>query len=273
MADSIDVTKAVLEDRKRRRRDFEREMKPLKRHRTRIKLRLQEGLSWPLDAATGERAEIDHEDVMAPLPDDLRTPIGNVDEEMQELRAEADKHLSFDGATVPIDDVLLSRRRREREEEREKTKSVRGEKWTPELVEARLEEAYRTLFRSSVANVRPREFGNAMPHVIRQMSDLVNQAGNKSLRNAILHRFKGVPTTEEMRRADDALAWALIYLRDEHPDLAGFVSLFSMWKAYGAKISRKCEGIGVSRQAFYRDKKEAIQIIVEGLKRDGKAPT
>lgn len=273
MTDPADVIKEVLEDRKRRRREYATEMKPLKKHRNRIKARLQEGRTWPLDAATGERAEIDHDDVMAPLPDDLLAPIGNVDEKMQELRAEADKHLSFNGATVPVDDGILSRRRREREEELARTEAVRGEQWTVELVEARMEEAYRTLFRSSVANIKPREFGNAMPHIVREVSDLVHQAGNKSLRNAIAHRFKGVPTTEEMRRADDALGWAMAYLKDEHPDLAGFASLYSMWSAWGANITKKCAGIGVSRQTFYRDKREAVQIIIEGLKRDGRAPT
>lgn len=273
MTDPNDAIKEVLEDRKRRRREFATEMKPLKKYKTRIKNRLQEGRTWPIDAATGERADIDHDDVMAPLPDDLVTPIGNVDEKMQALRAEADKHLSFDGMTVPIDEGVLSRRRRERQEERTRAESVHGETWTPKLVEARLEEAYRTLFRSSVANVRPREFGNAMPHIVREVSDLVHQAGNKSLRNAILHRFKGVPTTQEIRRADDALAWVMTYLKDEHHDLAGFASLWAMWSAWGAKINRKCESIGVSRQAFYRDRNEAIKLIVEGLKRDGKAPT
>ena len=138
MTNSADAIKEVLEDRKRRRREFAAEMKPLKKHKARIKFRLKEGNTWPIDAATGERAEIDHDDVMAPLPDDLLAPIGNVDEKMQVLRAEADKHMSFDGATVPIDDGVLSRRRREREEERAKIRAVQGEAWSPELVEARL---------------------------------------------------------------------------------------------------------------------------------------
>jgi hypothetical protein len=135
-----------------------------------------------------------------------------------------------------------------------------------------MEEAYRTLFRSSLGGMGPRAFGNAMPVPIRQMSDLVAQAGNKSLRNAIAHRFKGPPSTEEVRRAEDALGWALTYLRNEHPDLAGFVNLRFMWTAWGAKISKKCADIGVHRQVFYRDSKAAVRLIVEGLTRDGKAP-
>jgi hypothetical protein len=268
-----DDEKFVLEDRKRRRLEFQQEMKSLSKHKRRIKFRLVEGRDWPVDARTQDRAEIDHDDVMAPLPEEMRSTVGDIDERMQKLRAEADQHESFTDPIVPIDEGVLSRRRRERDEERAAIESVRGEKWTPELVEARMEEAYRTLFRSSIAGVRPREFGNAMPHIVREVSDLVHQAGNKSLRNAIAHRFKGVPTTEEVRRAEDSLSWALTYLRDEHPDLASFVSLFSMWKAWGAKISRKCEAIGVQRQVFYRDKREAIQIIMEGLVKDGKAPT
>jgi hypothetical protein len=111
-----------------------------------------------------------------------------------------------------------------------------------------------------------------MPHIIREVSDLVHQAGNKSLRNAIAHRFKGVPSREEVRRADDALTWASRYLLQEHPDLAAFANLGAMWKAWGAKVNQRCKAIGVSRQQFYRDRKEAIRKIVEGLKRDGEAP-
>lgn len=266
-------TKAVLDDRKRRRKALQDEMRTLSRHKKRIKFRLVEGRSWPIDASSGDNADLEREDVMAALPDDMKAPIGDVDEKMQLLRKEADQHVAFADEVVPIDEGVLSRRRRERDEEVAARSRVQGEKWTEDLVEARLEEAYRTLFRSAVSGVRPREFGNAMPVPIRQMSDLVAQASNKSLRNAIAHRFKGVPSTEEVRRAEDALAWAMTYLRDEHPDLAGFVSLGAMWRAWGSKFTAKCKAIGVHRQVFYRDRKEALRKIVEGLIRDGKAPT
>lgn len=267
------ATREVLSDRKRRVRELRDEMRTLSRYKKRLKFRLQDGRAWPLDANTGENAEIDHEDVMAPLPDDMKAPLGDVDEKMQKLREEADQHQSFAGAVVPIDDGVLLRRRREREEEVAQRDKVRGDKWTAEIVEARLEEAYRTLFRSSLGGAGPRAFGNAMPEIVRQMSDLVHQAGNKSLRNAIAHRFKGVPTTEEVRRADDAIGWAMSYLGNEHPDLAAFANLGAMWRAWGSKITKKCEQHGIGRQAFYRDRKEALNLIVDGLVRDGKAPT
>lgn len=275
MADA-DGTKAILEDRKRRRQENEDEKKPLRKHKRRLKERLMDGRDWPIAVSPYgnlERAELDKDDVMAPLPEDMKQPVGAVDEKMQLLRKEADKHQAFTGAAVDVDPGVLARRRRERAEEVAQRDSVIAEKWTEELVEQRLVEAYKTLFRSSVGGVRPKEFGNNMPEVIRQVSDLVHQAGNKSLRNAILHRFKGVPSTDEMRRAEDALSWGLSYLRDEHPDLAGFVNLRSMWTAWGAKITHKCRSIGVHRQVFYRDSKAGIRIIMEGLKRDGKAPT
>lgn len=268
----MDYTKEILDDRKRRRLALAAEMKTLGKHKKKIKFRLAEGRSWPIDAATGENADVDREDVMAPLPEDMKALVGDVDEKMVALRAEADRHVSFAGDTVPIDEGVLSRRRREAEEERAAREKVRGDRWTPQLVEERLTEAYETLFRASVGGVFPREFGNAMPVPIKQMSDLVAQAGNKSLRNAIAHRFKGTPSTEEVKRAEDALAWALTYLRDEHPDLAGFLNLGAMWRAWGAKISKKCADIGVHRQVFYRDRKEAIALIVEGLIKDGRAP-
>lgn len=268
---------AIIAGRKERRLANEAESKKLGRHRRRLKERLKDDRDWPLHVDhTGHisRAEIDHEDVRAPLPEDLKQPIGNVDDKMQLLRKFADEQQSFEGDTVPVDPGVLSRRRREREEELDRRRRVMAETWSPELVEARLEEAYRTLFRASVGGVGPREFGNAMPQVIRSMSDLVAQAGNKSLRNAIAHRFKsGLPSTDEMRRAEEALGWSLQYLRDDHPDYAGFLNLGAMWKAWGAPIAQKCRAIGVHRQVFYRDRKQAIVLIVEGLKKDGEAPT
>lgn len=266
-------TDGVIEDRKRRRLDLAAETKALGKHKRRIKFRLKEGRDWPVDSGTGDRAEVDADDVLAPLPDDMRLPIGDVDEAMQKLRVEADRHQSFAGDVVPIDEGVLLRRQRDAEEARAARDLVRGNVWTEELVEARMTEAYQTLFRSSVGGVFPREFGSAMPVPIRQMSDLVAQAGNKSLRNAIAHRFKGTPSTDEVRRAEDALAWGLTYLSKDDPDLAGFLNLGAMWKAWGAKISRKCADIGVHRQVFYRDRKEAIRKIVKGLIKDGKAPT
>lgn len=269
-----DVTREVLDDRKRRRLELAAETKLLGKHRRRLKTRLQDGREWPIDSRTGDRAEIDHDDVMAPLPEDMKAPIGNVDETMQALRAEADQHRAFGyGDVVPIDPGVLARRRSEAAEERAHRGKVVGPVWTEDLVEARMEEAYRTLFRASVGGAGPRAFGNAMPIPVKQMSDLVAQAGNKSLRNAIAHRFKGAPSTDEVRRMNDALEWGMTYLRDEHPDLAGFLNIGAMWKAWGSKIGKKCAEIGVHRQVFYRDRKAAVKLIVEGLKRDGKAPT
>lgn len=266
----------VLAERKRIRLENEAENKKLGRHRRRLKERLKENRDWPLQVTLYgglERADIDHEDVRAPLPDDLKTPVGKVDDKMQLLRKEADQLESFPGETVPIDPGILARRRAERAAEDEARAAVRAATWTEELVEARLTEAYKVLFRASIGGSGPRAFGNAMPKIIREVSDLVHQAGNKSLRNAIAHRFKDLPTIEEVRRADDALGWALTYLRDQDPDLAGFVSLGAMWKAWGSNVSKKCRDIGVHRQVFYKDRKTAIKLIVQGLLRDGKAPT
>lgn len=262
----------IIAKRKERQRELAAEMKALGKYKKRLKFRLKDGRDWPI-TATGDRADIDHEDVRAPLPDDLKIPADSeADPLMTRLRAEADRHESFAGDVVPVDVGVLQRRQREMEEERAKRESVRGEDWTEDLVEARMIEAYETLFRSSVGGVFPKEFGSNMPTPIRAMSDLVAQAGNKSLRNAIAHRFKGTPSTDEVRRAEEALAWGLTYLQNEHPDLAGFLNLGAMWKAWGSTISKKCADIGVHRQVFYRDRKAAVKLIVEGLKRDGRAP-
>ncbi len=270
--DTTDATRRIIESRKRRQKERAAEVKALGKFRKKQRHRMQEGRTWPIDAATGERADVDHEDVLAPIPDDLKAPVGNVDEKMMKLRAEADQHQAFAGDAVEIEIGILQRRRREREEELAARSRIQGDKWTEDLVDARLEEAFRTLFRSSIGSIGPRAFGNGMPEIIREASDMVHQAGNKSLRNAIAHRFKGLPSTEEVRRADEALAWATTYLLQDHPDMATFANLGAMWRAWGAKISKRCAAIGVHRQVFYRDRKKALQLIVEGLQRDGKAP-
>lgn len=272
--DLAEAMRLIRDARKERRKDLQEEMRLLSKHKKRLKVRLKEGLTWPIDSATGERADLDHEDVMAPLPDDMRAPIGNVDENMQKLRADVEGHESFAESIVPVDEGVLVRRRSERQQERTDRAAVRGEKWTEELVEARIDEAFKTLFRASGGPVGPREFGNAMPTPVRQMSDLVAQAGNKSLRRAMerMRRSLGPPSHEEVRRMDEALMWSVAYLRDDHPDLATFLNMGGMWKAWGAKVTRKCKELGVHRQAFYRDRRAAVRKIVEGLTRDGKAP-
>jgi hypothetical protein len=269
---SAEGAQAVIDDRRRRRDALQQEMRTLAKHKKRIKARLRDNLDWPTEARTGGRADVDHEDVRAPLPDDLKTPIGNVDEKMQMLRAEAAGLQSF---TAETDPGVRLRRRAQREAEARHLETVRGNTWTDEMVEARLTEAFRTLARTVVGRVGPREFGNAMPTPVRAYSDMVNQAGNKSLRRSLerLARKEGPPTSEEVRRMEDAIMWATLYLRDEYPDLAMFANLGGMWKAWEDNISKRCRELGIHRQVFYRDRKVAIKMIAEGLKRDGKAPT
>lgn len=268
-----DGVKAVLADRKRRADELAREMKALAKQKRRIQSRLRDDRDWPIEATTGDRADVLADDVRAPLPDDMRTPVGNVDERMQALRAEANAIPSFSDSEV--DPGVLARRRSEREAERRRAAALRGDAWSEEMVEARIEEAFRTLARASGGRTGPREFGNGMPTPIRAYSDMVNQAGNKSLRRSLerLARREGPPTGDEVRRMEDALMWATRYLRDEHPDLAMFANLGGMWKAWEANISKRCRELGIHRQVFYRDRKIAIRLILEGLKRDGKAPT
>src|ERR1700761_4791896 len=126
-----DGIKIVLDDRKRRMADRREEMRLLAKHKKRIQARHKE-TDWPIDASTGNRADVDHEDVMAPLPDDMRSPIDAVDRRMQSLREEADQAESF---TEPVDEGVQLRRLREAEEERLARARVQGSAWTPELVE------------------------------------------------------------------------------------------------------------------------------------------
>lgn len=262
----------VLDERERRRQLAIDEGRRLKREKKRLK-NLRRETDWPTDARTGGRADVDPGDVMAPLPDDMKAPIGDVDERMQRLRVEVSGHVSFSDSVV--DEGILARRRADREREAAMRSAVTGPRWTEDLVEARIEEAFKVLSRMAVGATGPREFGNGMPAPLRSMADLVAQAGNKSLRSSVrrLFRDQGPPRGDEVARMNEALAWALVYLKEEDPDLATFVNLKFMWKAWGAKVTKKCADLGVHRQVFYRDSKIGIRKIAEGLTRDGKAPT
>lgn len=264
--------KEILADRRRRADELRREMKTLSKHKRRIKARLRDDMDWPTDARTGDRAEVDHEDVRAPLPEDMKTPTGNVDEKMQQLRADVKGLQSF---TEVSDPGVLARRRAEKDADERRRKAITGSMWTIELVEARIEEAFRTLARSGGGRTGPREFGNAMPTPIRTYADMVNQTGNKSLRRSMerLARREGAPTSAEVERMYEALYWATKYLRNDYPDLAMFANYGGMWKAWGSNITKRCQELGIHRQVFYRDRKIAILKIAEGLQQEGKAPT
>src|ERR1700752_2263851 len=112
-----DGTKIVLDDRKRRLRDLHREMKLLKIHKRRLKERLKEGRDWPIavNAYGGlEQADLEKDEVLAPLPDDLKANLDTgPDEKMRLLREEADQHVSFASDHVEIDETVKLARQRE----------------------------------------------------------------------------------------------------------------------------------------------------------------
>lgn len=260
--------KAVLQAQQMRDREARIAAKRMKKLKRWQEERLRER-DWPLDAATGRRAEVDPDDVSAPLPFEIQEVTA------EQLAAANAASSAFQDPYLLIDENVLARRRLDRANEKAARAAVVGEKWTEDLVEARVEEAFRVLGRLSVGTTGPKEFGSNMPTPLRSMADLVNQAGNKSLRNAMkrMLRDDGPPSGEEVTRMNDALYWAVRYLRNEDPDLAMFLNLSGLWKAGGRKVTKECEKMGVQRQEFYRDRKAAVKKIVEGLIRDGKAPT
>jgi hypothetical protein len=260
--------KAVLQAQQLRDREARLAAKRIKKLKRWQEERLRER-DWPLDAASGRRADVDPEDVNAPLPFEIKEITA------EQLAAANASASSLASQYVEIDENVLARRSLDREREIAARAAVVGEKWTEELVEARVEEAFKVLGRIAVGATSPREFGNGMPTPLRSMADLVNQAGNKSLRNAMkrMLRDDGPPSGEEVTRMNDSLYWAVKYLRNEDSDLAMFLNLGGLWKAGGRKVTKECAKLGVPRQEFYRDRKAAVKKIVEGLIRDGRAPT
>lgn len=83
--------------------------------------------------------------------------------------------------------------------------------WTPELVQARLVEAFDTLGRS-VGRVGPKAFGSNWPDIYREQKDLWDidaSANHAKERNTV----RVPPSAVLISRAEEALHWPLTYLR------------------------------------------------------------
>jgi hypothetical protein len=135
--------------------------------------------------------------------------------------------------------------------------------WTPEWVEKRLKEAYE-IIRRTPARIRPQQFGNGWPQIVRDYSELVDgdrlaiaeATGSKlTARNIMdaadqetqrilredaderLAKESKQPTSEQTSRADEALGWCFVHLQ-HRPMQASALQDWAFCEAYELSVAK-----------------------------------
>lgn len=149
-------------------------------------------------------------------------------------------------------------------------------KWDPLLVFDRLIEAMRVLNHLPLAT-RPRGYANSMPRHVYDQSDLQAQREVFDLqlhaRNTAIekldrdrNRVRVAPTASEIERADEAIAWPMLYLKDA-PEVARAVCLGALWAMAGTDVRAGCRKLKMAPRTFYRRKAHGLHVIAIALVR------
>ena len=125
-------------------------------------------------------------------------------------------------------------------------------KWTKETVEARMEEAVRTLRALHVTGLKPKGYGSNWPDVLLDPNEAYGRDDTKVSR--------GPPTPEAITKMDESLMW----LHWLEPDQARLVWMIA------EDVPRKliCARVGMSRDKAWRVWSAAIMTIVSMLNRN-----
>ena len=138
------------------------------------------------------------------------------------------------------------------------------DEWTPEHVERRLVEAYRTLAAlPGGRHIKPREFGNSMPLHLVEWEDLLAQAENPDL-EAITRRER--PTAIQIANMDICLGWSLSFLRG-YGDEARALSRRAGAKALGLSLTRVARRCEMNERQLRRMALRGAGVIAGGLNR------
>jgi hypothetical protein len=138
--------------------------------------------------------------------------------------------------------------------------------WTMVHVLDRLEEAYEVLL-ALPARTRPKQYGNAMPTPVQErpaLKDLLEMAEAGESFEEDRNRVRLAPTTAQITRMDQALAWPMEYLADR-PDLAKAISLRALWAVIRADIRRSCQRRGLDHKLFNRQWQEGLKVVTATL--------
>lgn len=139
--------------------------------------------------------------------------------------------------------------------------------WSQIHVLDRLEEAYETLARLPMMT-RPKQYGNAMPSVVRDRIPLLIQA--EMAASGDLERqddsddVRLSVTAAQISRMDQAFGWPVDFLL-EYPEMAKAVCLKAIWGVAKANISERCLGRGMNHKFFNRQWQHALTIIAVKL--------
>jgi hypothetical protein len=125
------------------------------------------------------------------------------------------------------------------------------QEWNIIAVSDRLVEGYRVLARLPM-RVWPKEFGSCMPAYTHEYTDHLAQIETGEFEKLLdeRNRVRVRPSSIEIARAEQALAWPARYLR--HPSemkpsvTARAVCLCSMWEALELDRGRQCKRLGLA---------------------------
>jgi len=245
------------EEREARRREAIERSQIARRHRE---------TSWPLDATT-----LEHSDLVE--PGDVRMPTPPDPPPLSEYRKRAIEQTAPTATDIEAERTVVINRYHERQRERERDNALRGTIWTPEIVDQRIARAFEVSLTWKKGG--PRQFGSMMPKTITQLSDLVAQAENQELKKHLsrLLRRRVHWTAQDEQLAADAIGWTTDYLADQTDDeIARFVNLGGFWRATRVKVRRACELYDIWPATYYRKRKIGLELIVDGLIADKRAP-
>ena len=254
----LDDTERRKADKATRRREAEQRARIGLRHRR---------TDWPLDAETLQPAEwIEPGDVCMPQPPDPPP--------LSEYRKQA---IAAAAAATPTEieagKTLVIARHHERERERAREAALRGPVWTVDVVDRRIARAFEVSLTWSKGG--PRAYGSMMPRAITQLSDLVAQAENQELKKHLsrLLRRRVQWSAKDEALAAEAIGWTADYLCGiDDPAIPLFVNAGGWWRALRVKVRTGCDQIGIWPATYYRKRRIGLELIVDGLTADRKAP-
>lgn len=109
--------------------------------------------------------------------------------------------------------------------------------WTPEHVGVRLIEAFEVLSRSG-ARVGPGRVGNGWPAMVHEFADMVDAQARLLAEKEKQHARAARPTSDEVSRMYEALAWPMAFLADK----ALASDSLTLW-AYARATGRDMDGM------------------------------
>ncbi len=145
------------------------------------------------------------------------------------------------------------------------------EQWTMEYVALRIIEAFEVLRQLPSTRLKPKEYGNGWPAIVRDFKDAVGSESTRAEREEVQKAWERahhrVPA-DAISRMEATLSWPVKYLRGS-PDHSKALLTWCVCKATpGMSYSKEIKRRGIARPTMERRRRIAIGRIVVGLKTD-----